>query len=131
MILVPLASVLYTLALVCFLIAAYYGFRLVRVTRRSRKMIMISHDGPKYVVNGLVILAVSQVFNLAQNYETSTIIAVVSQALLVGAAFMFASGLHSMYVVFRNQRIRSEIFSALGETEEEPKPTNEKWNEFR
>ena len=129
MILVPLSSVLYTLALVCFSFAAYYGFRLVQVTRRSRRMIMISHEGPNYVVAGLVVLGLSQVLGIIQSADAVLVaLGVVSQVLLMGASFMFAKGFHTMYQIYRNQKIRSEIFDALGEPEESRKVEPEEWH---
>ena len=128
MILVPLSSVLYSLALVCFIVAAYYGFKLVQVTRRSRRMIIITQEGPKYVVGGLVVLGISQAFNLAQIEAYFGVLGVIAQALLMSSAFMFAKGFQSIYQIYRNQNVRSEIYATLGESEEDSGVDRKEWN---
>ena len=92
-------------------------------------MIMISHDGPNYVAGGLVILGVSQLIGIVQSAGAFLIaLGVVSQMLLMGSSFLFALGFHTMYQIYRNQKIRSDIFDALGEPEEERKVEPEGWH---
>lgn len=120
MILVPLTSVLYVLSLASFVIAGYYGFRLVTYTRRSRMMVMISHDGPNFILGGVIMLAISQGMNLIQSVEValSNVFVVASVALLMSSSFMFAKGFHTIYAVYRNESLRSKLYSELEGVEE-------------
>ncbi|MGI0091747.1 MAG: hypothetical protein ACREBS_08560 [Nitrososphaerales archaeon] len=121
LILVPLTSVLYVLALTSFAIAAYYGFRLTRLASKMKIMVMITQDGPEFIVGGIVILAVSQISNLLESLLKPLVIDffnVTSGALLVGSAVMFAIGFQKMYSVYLNERLRSNVYSALEELSE-------------
>src|SRR5579862_5595071 len=118
MILVPLLSVLYALALTSFAIAAYYGLRLIRMTHKARVMLMITQDGPTTIVYGLVLLAVSQLPNLVTsalgNAATfSDVLSVPVGVLLVGSAGMFAWGIHRMYSVFLNEKLKMTVKTEL------------------
>ena len=121
MILVPLTSVLYVLALASFTIAAYYGFRLTRLARKMKVMIMMTQDGPESIVGGIVILALSQIMNLVQsiiilqNEQFANFFDVTSVTLLVSSAVMFAIGFHKMYAVYLNERLKVKVHSALEE----------------
>jgi len=121
MILVPLTSVLYVLAIASFTIAGYYGFRLTRLARSMKVMIMITQDGPESIVGGIVILAMSQAMNLVQsivflnNQNFASFFDVTSVTLLVSSAVMFAIGFHKMFAVYLNERLRAKVHSALEE----------------
>jgi hypothetical protein len=121
LILVPLTSVLYVLALASFTIAAYYGFRLTRLARKMKVMIMMTQDGPESIVGGIVILALSQAMNLVQslislqNAQFSNFLDVTSVTLLVSSAVMFAIGFHKMYAVYLNERLKVKVHNALEE----------------
>lgn len=118
MIMVPLVSVLYTLALVSFAVAAYYGFRLSRLTRKAKAMVMITKDGPTALVCGLILLALSQSSFLLSTFvgtPSSDIFAVPAGVLLVGSALMFAWGLHRMYAVYLNERLKANVNSVFDE----------------
>jgi hypothetical protein len=112
---VPLSSVLYGLALVSFATAGYYGFRLTRLAQKTRIMLMIGQEGPQFVLGGIVILAISQVMNLIDSLTVSLpgLWSIVSDMLLMSSALMFAKGFHSMYVIYRNERLRSKVYSSL------------------
>jgi hypothetical protein len=118
---VPLISVLYVLALASFTIAAYYGFRLTRLARKMKVMIMMTQDGPESIVGGIVILALSQAMNLVQsivvlqNVPFANLFDIVSVTLLVSSAVMFAIGFHKMYAVYLNERLKVKVHSALEE----------------
>jgi len=120
-ILVPLTSVLYVLALASFTIAGYYGFRLTRLARKMKVMIMMTQDGPESIVGGIVILALSQAMNLVQsiiqlqNQQFANFFDVTSVTLLVSSAVMFAIGFHKMYAVYLNERLKVKVHSALEE----------------
>jgi predicted permease len=118
MIVVPLISVLYCLALFSFAIAAYYGLRLIRMTHRARVMLMITQDGPTTIVYGLVLLAASQIPNLVaasigEESIASDVLAVPVGVLLVGSAVMFAWGIHRMYSVFLNEKLKMSVKTEL------------------
>jgi|SRR5579875_487820 len=118
MILVPLISVLYSLALTSFVVAAYYGFRLSRLTSKARVMVMVTKDGPTSIVGGLVLLATSQIPNLIVtmlNISYADIFAVPSGVLLVGSAIMFALGFHKMYEVYLNEKLKMSVNKVLDE----------------
>lgn len=120
-VLVPLTSVLYVLALASFTIAGYYGFRLTRLARKAKVMIMMTQDGPESIVGGIVILALSQVMNLVQSFvvlqntQFANLFDVTSVTLLVSSAVMFAIGFHKMYAVYLNERLKVKVKSALEE----------------
>jgi predicted permease len=118
MILVPLVAVLYSLALTSFAIAAYYGFRLIRMTHKARVMLMITQDGPTTIVYGLILLAASQVPNLVassinEQSSTTDVLAVPVGILLVGSAVMFAWGIHRIYSVFLNEKLKMTVKNEL------------------
>jgi len=138
MILVPLVSVLYVLSLLSFGVAAYYGFRLTKLTRRMRVMVMITNDGPASIVGGLVLVAISQVPNLmASVYNSPNLdfFAVTSLTLLLGSALMFAKGFHKIYAVYLNEKMKMEVNSVLSELVEREtvKEEGEKtwWSRYR
>ncbi len=115
---VPLVSVFYTLALFSFVVAAYYGFRLSRLTKKARVMVMVTKDGPASLVSGLVLLAVSQVpYLLAAALGTSVAdeFGIPAGILLVGSATMFAWGFHRMYAVYLNERLKMNVNNVLDE----------------
>lgn len=115
---VPLVSVLYTLALTSFAIAAFYGFRLGRLTNRAKVMVMVTKDGPGSLVSGLVLLAASQVpYLLASvlDMPAGDVFTVPAGVLLMGSAAMFAWGFHKMYAVYLNERLKMSVNSVLDE----------------
>jgi hypothetical protein len=113
--------VLYVAALASFMIAAYYGFRLTRLARKMKVMIMMTQDGPESIVGGIVILALSQVMNLVQsivvlqNGSFANLFDIVAVTLLVSSAVMFAMGFHKMYAVYLNERLKVKVHTALEE----------------
>jgi hypothetical protein len=118
MIMVPLVSVFYTLALLSFVVAAYYGFRLSRLTKKAKVMVMVTKDGPASLVNGLILLACSQVPYLvaaALNTTVADEFAIPAGILLVGSAMMFAWGFHRMYAVYLNERLKMNVNNVLDE----------------
>ena len=118
MILVPLVSVLYFLALSSFAVAAYYGFMLSRFTRSARAMVMITKDGPTSIVAGVLLVSLSQIPSLLMSLmavSDSDIFVVPSAILMVGAALMFAMGFHKVYAVYLNERLKMKVNSALDE----------------
>lgn len=113
---VPLASVLYTLALISFAIAAYYGFRLSRLTRKTKVMVMVTKDGPTTLVMALVLLAASIVpYILSSEFgvNLSDAFEVMAGILLMSSAGMFASGFHKMYSVYLNERLKMGVNKVL------------------
>lgn len=114
---VPIVSVLYSIALASFAIAAYYGFRLSRLTRKSKVMVMITKDGPTSLVGGLVLLAASQVPNLIASLIQVQLAAdfflVPSAVLLVGSAIMFAVGFQKMYSIYLNEKLKMSVNTVL------------------
>jgi hypothetical protein len=116
---VPLLSVLYALALTSFTVAAYYGLRLIRMTHKARVMLMITQEGPTTIIYGLVLLAASQVPNLvassigAEESATLDILSVPVGVLLMGSAIMFAWGIHSMYSVYLNEKLKMSVKTEL------------------
>ena len=111
-------SVLYALALVSFSVAAYYGYRLSRLTNKARVMVMITKDGPSSIVGGLVLLAVSQIPGLwtgQMGVPYIDYLAVPAAILLVGSALMFAQGFHKMYSVYLNEKLKMSVNSVLDE----------------
>ena len=116
LLLVPLTSVLYVVALMSFSIAGYYGFRLTSMARKMKVMIMITQDGPQSIVGGIVLLAISQVSNTidsATQAVAADFYSVTSAVLLVGAALMFAIGFHKMYAVYLNEKTRMNVNTIL------------------
>jgi hypothetical protein len=125
---VPLASVFYTLALISFIVAAYYGLRLSRLTNKSKVMVMVTKDGPASLVNGLVLLASSVVpLLLATEFSQSfaDVFDVTAGVLLMGSAAMFAWGFHRMYAVYLNERLKMSVNSVLDELLEKEAALNE------
>ena len=112
---------LYVLALASFTIAAYYGFRLTRLARKMKVMVMMTQDGPESIVGGIVILALSQAMNLVQsivvlqNEQFANLFDIVSVTLLVSSAVIFAIGFHKMYAVYLNERLKVKVHTALEE----------------
>lgn len=127
---VPLVGVLYALALISFAVAGYYGFRLTRVARRMKVMVMISREGPEWIVQGIVLLAASQVINFLNVLVASPIedyFVVASVTLLVGSAIMFAFGLHTIYFVYINEKMRMSVASAFSGLFEKQIDEQAKW----
>ncbi len=125
---VPLASVFYTLALVSFIVAAYYGLRLSRLTNKAKVMVMVTKDGPASLVNGLVLLASSVVpLLLATEFSQNLadVFDVTAGVLLMGSAAMFAWGFHRMYAVYLNERLKMSVNSVLDELLEKESALNE------
>ncbi|MGI0081512.1 MAG: hypothetical protein ACRECH_18075 [Nitrososphaerales archaeon] len=116
---VPLVSVLYAIALSSFAIAAYYGFRLSRLTRKAKVMVMITKDGPASLVCGLILLAASQVPSLITSLMQVQLVfdffLVPSAVLLVGSALMFALGFQKMYAIYRNEKLKMSVNTVLDE----------------
>jgi TRAP-type C4-dicarboxylate transport system permease small subunit len=115
---VPLVSVLYSLALASFVVAGYYGFRLINMASKMRVMVMITNDGPSSIVGGIVLLAVSQVPNLLASITSipnDDFLTVTSVILLVGSALMFAWGLQKIYSRYLNEKLKMNVDSALSE----------------
>jgi maltodextrin utilization protein YvdJ len=131
LILVPLVSVFYVLALFSFVVAGYYGFRLSRLTKKARVMVMVTKDGPASLVSGLVLLAASQVPNLiaaALGTSVADEFGIPAGILLVGSAIMFAWGFHRMYAVYLNERLKANVNNVLDELlEREAKIDEEKF----
>jgi hypothetical protein len=118
MIMVPLVSVFYALALFSFVVAAYYGFRLSRLTNKAKVMVMVTKDGPASLVNGLILLACSQIPYLvatAINASLADVFSIPAGILLVGSAVMFAWGFHRMYAVYLNERLKMNVNNVLDE----------------
>jgi hypothetical protein len=111
--------VLYALSLISFTIAAYYGFRLSRLTRKAKVMVMITKDGPLSLVCGLILLASSQVPNLIASLMQIQLAAdfflVPSAVLLVGSAIMFALGFQRMYAIYLNEKLKMSVNNVLDE----------------
>jgi hypothetical protein len=125
---VPLASVFYTLALVSFVVAAYYGLRLSRLTNKAKVMVMVTKDAPASLVNGLVLLASSVVpLLLATEFSQNItdVFDVTAGVLLMGSAAMFAWGFHRMYAVYLNERLKMSVNSVLDELLEKEAALNE------
>ena len=113
---VPLVGVLYALALISFAVAGYYGFRLTRYARRMKVMVMNSQEGPESIFQGIDLLDASQVIDFLNVLIASPIedyFAVASVTLLVGSAMMFAFGLHKIYFVYVNEKMRMSVASAF------------------
>lgn len=118
MIMVPLVSVFYVLAVCSFVVAAYYGFRLSRLTRKAKVMVMVTKDGPASLVSGLVLLAASQVPYLlaaALNTIVADEFEIAAGILLVGSAGMFAWGFHRLYAVYLNEKLKMSVNHVLDE----------------
>lgn len=131
MIMVPLVSVFYALALLSFVLAAYYGFRLSRLTSKAKVMVMVTKDGPASLVSGLVLLASSQVPYLLATALNTTLadeFAIPAGILLMGSAAMFAWGFHRMYAVYLNERLKMNVNNVLDDLlEREAKIDEEKF----
>ena len=118
LILVPLVAVLYVIALTSFSVAGYYGFRLTKMARKMKVMVMITQDGPQSIVGGIVLLAVSQMINTVGTIvqlATNDFFSVSSVVLLVGSALMFAFGFQKMYSVYLNEKTRMNVKSLLSD----------------
>jgi TRAP-type C4-dicarboxylate transport system permease small subunit len=132
LILVPLTSVLYVIALVSFAVAGFYGFRLTTMARKMKVMIMVTQDGPQSIVGGIVLLATSQVVNTVMSLTgvvASDVFTVSSVVMLVGSALMFAFGFQKMYSVYFNEKTRMNVNSILDELEHDRSADKdpEKW----
>ena len=115
-------SVFYALALASFSVAAFYGFRLTRLTRKTRVMVMVTRDGPTSLVGGLILLAASQVYYLVSQSVNSLsasniadIFGVPAGILLMGSAVMFAWGFHKLYAVYLNEKLKMNVTTVLDE----------------
>lgn len=115
---VPLVSVFFTLAIISFVVAAYYGFRLSRLTNKSKVMVMVTKDGPTALVSGLILLASSIVpflFAVALNSNVTDAFEIPAAILLMSSAGMFAWGFHRMYAVYLNERLKMSVNTVLDE----------------
>ena len=121
MISVPLTSVLYVLAISSFLAAAYYGFRLSRITKVNIT-IMMTQDGPVSILRGIVLLAFSQILQLIEIFTQpfyANFLNLSSSILLLASAVIMAVGFEKMYAAFNNQRIRTSVYNTLEELAKE------------
>lgn len=120
MILVPLTSVLYILAVSCFITSAYYGFRLSRITK-VKTLVMVTQDGPISISRGLALLSISLGLKLVEsiNLEAySNFLELSSSILLVVAAVTIVIGFEKMYSVYNNEQIRANVYNTLEELRE-------------
>ncbi|HVB11973.1 MAG TPA: hypothetical protein VNE86_02480 [Nitrososphaerales archaeon] len=121
MISVPLTSVLYVLAISSFLTAAYYGFRLSRITKVNIT-IMMTQDGPVSILRGIVLLAFSQILQLIEIFTQpfyANFLNLSSSILLLASAVILAVGFEKMYATYNNQRIRTSVYNTLEELAKE------------
>lgn len=120
MILVPLTSVLYVLAVSCFITSAYYGFRLSRITK-VKTLVMVTQDGPISISRGLALLSLALGLRLVESFTLaaySDFLELSSSILLVVAAAIIVIGFEKMYSVYNNERIRANVYSTLEELRE-------------
>jgi hypothetical protein len=133
LILVPLTSVLYVLAIASFLTSAYYGFRVSRITNKVKITVMMTQDGPISVSRGIMILALSLMLKLIEMFTPSTYynsLELSSAILLLGSSLIFAVGFEKIFSAYHNERIRANVYSTLEELREseiEQEDKNE-WN---
>jgi membrane-bound ClpP family serine protease len=114
---VPLTSVLYVLAIASFLTAAYYGFRLSRITKVNIT-IMMTQDGPVSILRGIVLLALSQILKLIEMFTPSfymNFFDLSSSILLLASGVILAIGFEKMYSGYNNERIRTSVYNTLEE----------------
>jgi hypothetical protein len=114
---VPITSVLYVLAIASFLTAAYYGFRLSRITKVNIT-IMMTQDGPVSILRGIMLLAFSQILKLIEMFSTiyyTNFFDLSSSILLLASSVIMAVGFEKMYSTCNNERIRSNVYSTLEE----------------
>ncbi len=114
---VPLTSVLYVLAIASFLAAAYYGFRLSRITKVNIT-IMMTQDGPVSILRGIMLLAFSQILKLIEMFSTPyymNFFDLSSSILLLASGVILAVGFEKMYAAYNNERIRTSVYNTLEE----------------
>ena len=117
---VPVTSVLYVLAISCFISSAYYGFRLSRVTK-VRVLVMVTQDGPVSISRGLALLSITLVLKMIESFTFepyTDFLDLSSSILLVVAAVVTVIGFEKMYSAYNNERIRSNVYSTLEELRE-------------
>ncbi|MDG6904435.1 MAG: hypothetical protein JRN20_01465 [Nitrososphaerota archaeon] len=117
MISVPLTSVLYVLAIACYLTASYYGFRLSRITKVNIT-IMMTQDGPVSILRGIVLLALSQTLKLIEMFSPNfymNFFDLSSSILLLASGMILAVGFEKMYSAYNNERIRTSVYDTLEE----------------
>lgn len=117
MISVPITSVLYVLAIACYLTAAYYGFRLSRITKVNIT-IMMTQDGPVSILRGIVLLALSQTLKLIEMFSPAVYMNffdLSSSILLLASGVILAIGFEKMYSAYNNERIRTSVYNTLEE----------------
>ena len=117
MISVPITSVLYVLAISSFLTAAYYGFRLSRITK-VKITIMMTQDGPISILRGIMLLAFSQILKLIEMFSSplySNFFDLSSSILLLASGLILAVGFEKMYSAYNNERIRTNVYNTLEE----------------
>ncbi len=133
MIEVPLVSVFYVLATCSFTVAAYYGFRLSRLTRKAKVMVMVTKEGPTSLVMGLILLAASQIpylMAIALNLAVAEEFEIPAGILLMGSAGMFAWGFHRLYSVYLNEKLKASVNHVLDELlEKESELVHEKFQD--
>ena len=129
---VPLTSVLYVLAIASFLTAAYYGFRLSRITK-VKITIMMTQDGPISILRGIMLLAFSQILKLIEMFSSqvySNFFDLSSSILLLASGVIFAVGFEMMYTAYNNERIRTNVYNTLeelGRAENESEKRKSDW----
>ena len=117
MISVPITSVLYVLAIASYLTAAYYGFRLSRITKVNIT-IMMTQDGPVSILRGIVLLALSQTLKLIEMFTPAfymNFFDLSSSILLLASGVILAIGFEKMYSAYNNERIRTSVYNTLEE----------------
>ena len=117
MISVPLTSVLYVLAIASFFTAAYYGFRLSRITKVNIT-IMMTQDGPVSILRGIVLIALAETLKLIEMFSASfymNFFDLSSSILLLASGVILAVGFEKMYSAYNNERIRTSIYNTLEE----------------
>ena len=117
MISVPITSVLYVLAIASYLTAAYYGFRLSRITKVNIT-IMMTQDGPVSILRGIVLAALSQTLKLIEMFAPSfyaNFFDLSSSILFLASGLILAIGFEKMYSTYNNERIRTSVYNTLEE----------------
>ncbi len=121
LILVPLTSVLYVLAIASFITSAYYGFRVSKITNKVKITVMMTQDGPISVFRGISLLSLFLVLKLIEMFSPSmysNFFDVSSGLVLVASSVVFAVGSEKMFSVYYNERIRANVYNTLEELSE-------------
>jgi hypothetical protein len=114
---VPLTAVLYVLAIACFFTAAFYGFRLSRITKVNIT-IMMTQDGPVSILRGIVLIALAQTLKLIEMFSAPVYMNffdLSSAILLLASGVILAVGFEKMYSAYNNERIRTSVYNTLEE----------------